>query len=48
MSNTLYVGFRVEVAGRLVTIKNLLKKYNSKHKDTQLFDLFTDGKITIE
>jgi hypothetical protein len=48
MSNPAYIGIRVEVATRIVPMKNLLKKYNSKHTETQLFDLFMNGKITVE
>jgi hypothetical protein len=45
---TMYIGFRVEIAGRLLKANNLIKKYNSNHKNTKLFDLFLDGKISIE
>lgn len=49
MANPLYVGVRVEIASRFVrTNKNLVKKYNSSHKNTQLFDLHRDGKIAVE
>jgi uncharacterized protein YydD (DUF2326 family) len=48
MAKSLYVGFRVEVAGRIVVARNLIKRYNSKHKKTQLFDLNKDGVITVE
>ena len=48
MANPFYIGFRVEVANRFLTVKNLVKKYNSKHNKTQVFDLHKDGKITVE
>lgn len=47
MNKPLYLGVRVEIASRLA-IKNLAKRYNSAHTTTQIFDLHTDGKITIE
>ena len=48
MSKPLYLGVRVEVANRFLTVKNLEKHYNSAHTDTQVFDLHQDGKITVE
>ena len=48
MGKPLYIGFRVEVANRFLTSRNLVKKYNTKHKQTQIFDLHKDGKITVE
>jgi len=48
MGKPLYIGFRVEVANRFLTSRNLVKKYNSKHDKTQIFDLHKDGKITVE
>lgn len=45
---TNYIGFRVEVASKLVKVNNLIKKYNSNHKDSKLFDVFFNGKITVE
>lgn len=47
MSKPLYLGVRVEIANRFA-IKDLTKKYNDAHDDTQIFDLHTDGKITVE
>jgi len=47
MSKPLYLGVRVEVATRF-TSKDLMKKYNSAHNDTQIFDLHDNGKITVE
>lgn len=43
-----YVGFRIEVSNNLVCIKNLIKKYNSSHNNTKIFDICSDSKITVE
>ena len=48
MGKPFYIGFRVEIAGRFITKQNLVKKYNSSHKKTQIFDLHKNGKITVE
>lgn len=48
MSKPLYLGVRVEVASRFLTVKNLVKKYNAAHDKTQVFDLYQDGRITVE
>lgn len=48
MSKSLYLGVRVEVANRFVTVNNLLTQYNKTHKTTKLFDLHREGKITVE
>jgi len=47
MSKPLYLGVRVEIANRFA-VKDLQKKYNSAHDETQIFDLHKDGKITVE
>ena len=48
MSRPLYLGVRVEVAKRFFVVKDLIKQYNKTHQTTQLFDLYRDGKITVE
>ena len=48
MGKPLYIGFRVEISNRFCTLQNLVKKYNSSHQKTQIFDLHKDGKITVE
>lgn len=48
MSKPLYLGVRVEIANRFLPRKNLIKQYNKTHTSTQLFDLYQDGKITVE
>lgn len=48
MTKSLYIGFRVEVQGRLMVARNLITQYNTKHRKTQLFDLHKEGSITVE
>lgn len=43
----LYLGMRVEIANRFA-VKDLEKKYNSIYKDTKIFDLCKNGRITVE
>lgn len=47
MNKPLYLGVRVEIAGR-IAVKDLPKKYNTSHQDTQILDFHKDGKITVE
>ena len=47
MDKQLYLGVRVEVANRYM-IKGLQKKYNDAHDETKIFDLHSNGKITVE
>jgi hypothetical protein len=46
-SKLFYLGMRVEIANRFM-VKDLEKKYNSIHKDTKIFDLCKNGRITVE
>jgi len=48
MSNS-YIGVRVEVVGRIVKTDpcRMVEQYN-KNNESQLFDLYTNGKITVE
>lgn len=48
MSKPLYLGVRIELANRFLTVKNLEARFNSAHDATQIFDLHRDGKITVE
>lgn len=47
MNKPLYLGVRVEIAGRIV-VKDLPDKYNNAHDDTKILDFHKDGKITVE
>lgn len=47
MTNT-YLGVRVELASRFFTVSNLAARYNRKHKTTRVFDIHTNGRITVE
>lgn len=47
MNKSLYLGLRVEIANRFLT-QDIKKKYNAKHKDTKIFDLCREGRITVE
>lgn len=44
---SLYVGVRVEVATRIANISKL-KTYNRKYKNTRVFDITDNGRITVE
>lgn len=48
MSITYYLGVRVELASRFYTVKNLPARYNRKFKETQVFDIYKNGRITVE
>jgi len=46
---TTYIGFRVEIVSRIVKKDTglIVSTYNA-NGDSRIFDLFTDGKITVE
>ncbi len=48
MSKPLYLGVRVEIANRFFVANNLEKQYNSAHDATRIFDVWREGKITVE
>lgn len=48
MGKTFYLGVRVEVASRFVTVDDLEEQYNKTHQSTKILDMYHDGKITVE
>jgi len=48
MSKVYYVGFRIEVAKRIITMDDIVLTYNKNHSDTQLFDFHKEGRILIK
>jgi len=42
-----YLGFRIEISKNLLA-RNLMKRVNNKQWGAQIFELFRDGKISIE
>ena len=47
MSNSLYLGVRVEIASRFYTMRSLAAQYNRRHETTKVLDVCKNGKITI-
>lgn len=48
MDKPLYLGVRVELANRFLIVDDLESEFNSAHDTTKIFDIYQEGKITVE
>jgi hypothetical protein len=45
--NQYFLGFRIEIIGKMFPSLNLEKKYNSTHKETFIYDVHKNSKILV-
>jgi len=47
MDQPVFLGFRVEIIGKIIPISNLEKTYNNIYKETFIFDVHKNSKILV-